>query len=74
MYYNLKKILNKNCQYNIIIGEHCLGKTYSVLKYGLEKYIEKCEQMAYIRRIPKEIRGSLLFTIFIKNGEIENCG
>lgn len=46
MYYNLKKILNKNCQYNIIIGERCLGKTYSVLKYGLEKYIEKGEQMA----------------------------
>lgn len=71
MHYNLKKILNENCRYNIIIGLPCIGKTYSILKFGLENFIKHGEQMAYIRRRPKEIHGLLLFDIFVKNGEIE---
>ena len=71
MYYNLKKILNENCQYNLIIGVPRIGKTYTILKYGLEKYIKGGEQMAYIRRTSKEIQGSLLFAVLAHRGEIE---
>ena len=35
-YYSLKNILDKNAIYNVIFGERSNGKTYSVLKYGLD--------------------------------------
>lgn len=73
-FYSLKSILSKNCQYNLIIGERSNGKTYSVLKYGLEKYIDNGEQMAYVRRWAEDFkgkRGSVLFDGLVKNNEIE---
>lgn len=36
-FYNLNAILSKNATYNIIIGERSNGKTYSILKYGVEE-------------------------------------
>ena len=41
-FYSLKNILSKDAQYNIIFGERSNGKTYSVLKYGLEKFCQTC--------------------------------
>ena len=37
-YYNIRSLLSKNAIYNIIIGERSNGKTYAVLKYGVEQY------------------------------------
>ena len=56
-YYSLKTILSKDAQYNIIFGERSNGKTYSVLKYGLERYINNNEQMAIIRRWQDDFTG-----------------
>ena len=42
-FYSLKKILEKNAQYNVIYGQRSNGKTYSVLKYGLQNYIKTGE-------------------------------
>ena len=39
--HNLKNILSKDAQYNIIIGERSNGKTYACLKYGLEQYVKE---------------------------------
>lgn len=56
-YYNLKNILTKNAQYNIIIGERSNGKTYAVEKYGLTEYVKTGHTMALIRRWKEDFRG-----------------
>lgn len=73
-YYSLKKILSKNAQYNIIFGERSNGKTYSVLEYGLKKYIDTGEQLGIIRRWKEDFRGkrgTVLFDALIANNIIE---
>ena len=56
-FYRLEQILAKKCQYNIIFGERSNGKTYAALEYGLRRYIETGEKMAYIRRWKEDYRG-----------------
>lgn len=73
-YYSLKKILEKNAHYNVIFGERSNGKTYSVLKYGIEKYNENGEQLAIVRRWQDDFtgkRGAVMFDALVSNGEIE---
>ena len=73
-FYSLKNILDKNAQYNVIFGERSNGKTYSVLKYGLEKFCKTGEQMALIRRWREDFigkRGSAMFQALVTNHEIE---
>lgn len=72
-YYSLSNIMERNAHYNMIIGERSNGKTYSVLKYGLEKYIKTGEQMAIVRRWKDDFtgkRGAVLFDALISNNEI----
>lgn len=63
-FYNLKNILEKNADYNIIFGERSNGKTYAVLEYILKNYIERGEQGAYIRRWKIDIQGRRAETLF----------
>ena len=73
-FYSLKNILSKNAQYNIIFGERSNGKTYSVLKYGIEKYYNSREQLAIVRRWQDDFtgkRGQTMFDSLVENGEIE---
>ena len=78
-YYNLKKILEKQAVYNIIIGQRGNGKTYQVLKYGLEQYwltrtlqketeegnlLPDFHQMAIIRRYSEHFKGKRAQTMF----------
>ena len=73
-FYDLKNILSKNADYNIIFGERSNGKTYAALKYGLENYIKTGEQMAYIRRWREDLRGKRTESLFANhtaNGLIE---
>lgn len=72
-YYNLKNILSKNAQYNIIFGERSNGKTYAVLKYGLEDFVKNNKQMAIIRRWQDDFRGKRAATMFdnlVNNNEV----
>lgn len=72
-YYSLDKILKSNSTYNMIIGERSNGKTYSVLKHGVEKYVEDGGQLAIIRRWKEDIRGQRandMFTSLVTNDEI----
>lgn len=72
-YYSLKNILSKNAQYNIIFGERSNGKTYSVLKYGLERYVKHGEQTAIVRRWQEDFtgkRGVTLYDAIVANGEV----
>lgn len=79
-YYSLKNILQKDCIYNMIIGERSNGKTYSVLEYGIKKcFNEKTGErtshdMAIIRRMEddfKQNRASQVFASLINNGLVE---
>ena len=72
-FYSLKSILSKNAQYNIVFGERSNGKTYAVLKYGLEQYIKDGSQMAIIRRWQDDFtgkRGATMFTAIVSNDEV----
>lgn len=73
-YYNLQKILSKNCVYNVIFGERSNGKTYSVLKYALEQFVNTGGQLAIVRRWKEDIvgrRASDIFSALNANNEVE---
>lgn len=63
-YYNLKEILKKECQYNMIIGERSNGKTYATLKYGIEQFFKTGGQFAIVRRWKEDITGRRASDIF----------
>lgn len=72
-YYSLNKILEKNCTYNVIFGERSNGKTYSVLKYGLEQFCKNHGQIAIVRRWKEDITGkraSDIFSALLVNDEM----
>ena len=75
-FYSLKNILAKNAQYNVIFGERSNGKTYSVLKYAIERYAETGEQLAIVRRWQEDFtgkRGTTMFDALCSNGEISRA-
>lgn len=75
-FYSLKNILSKNAVYNVIFGERSNGKTYSVLKYGLERFAEKGEQLAIVRRWQDDFtgkRGVTMFDALVVNNEVSRA-
>jgi hypothetical protein len=75
-YYSLDNILKKNSVYNVIFGERSNGKTYAVLKYGIEQYFKNGGQIAIIRRWKEDITGkraSDMFSALNYNGEVKKA-
>ena len=75
-YYSLKNILAKKAQYNVIFGERSNGKTYAVLKYGLQHYAERGEQLAIVRRWQDDFtgkRGATMFDALVSNNEVSRA-
>ena len=73
-FYNVSRILETNCVYNVIIGERSNGKTYAVLKHGLEEYFKTGGEIGIVRRWQEDIRGnraSGVWSALIENNEIE---
>ena len=73
-FYSLRNILAKDAQYNVIFGERSNGKTYSVLKYGLEQFTKNDKQLAIVRRWKDDFtgkRGATMFDAVVANGEVE---
>lgn len=46
-----------DADYHVIFGERSNGKTFAVLSRILERWVDKSEQSAYIRRYDEDIRG-----------------
>ena len=72
-YYNTSKIDKKNATYNVIFGERSNGKTYALLKKGLQNWVKDRSQMAYVRRWKEDITGrraSRLFSGLCENDEV----
>ena len=73
-FYNLKNILSKDASYNMIFGERSNGKTTAVLEYALKRYVERGEQLAYLRRWREDFtgkRGEQLFASIVERGQVE---
>ncbi len=72
-YYTLNRILEKNADYNIIIGERSNGKTYATLEKIIKDYVQDKKQGAYIRRWKDDIlgkRGDNVFNSLVDNGVV----
>ena len=61
-YYSIKKIAEKNCEYNIIYGGRASGKSYQMGEYLLDDYIDNGHQ--FVRLIRSWGQGKGLDTYF----------
>ena len=71
-YYSLNAILEKapDAKYYVIFGERSNGKTFSVLEYGIDKYLKNRDQLGIIRRYKEDFLGNnaqSMFNAFIDN-------
>lgn len=75
-FYSLKKIKEKKCQYNIIMGERSNGKTYAALNEIIYNAGQKHEDGALIRRWDTDFKGKngqSMFSAHVANGEISKA-
>lgn len=73
-FYSLKKILDKKCQYNIIIGERSNGKTYGALEHMIKENCAGHGDGGLIRRWDTDFKGkggASMFSALVSNGVIE---
>lgn len=73
-YYSLKKILEKKCQYNVIIGERSNGKTYACKEKIIQDYFRYHKKGAYIRRYDLDFRskrGQVMFSDVVDDGLVQ---
>lgn len=76
-YYDVSRLLKDypEAYYYIVFGERSNGKTYSSLKYAIERYYSTGEQFAYIRRFGEDVKRknlSSLLSAHIENNMITN--
>lgn len=75
-FYQIDNILKRNSVYNVIFGERSNGKTYAVLKYGIEQFFKTKGQIAIIRRWKEDITGKRaadMFSSLVYNKEVEKA-
>lgn len=75
-YWDIVPIMSYGADYNVVIGERSNGKTYGVLKEGLERYLKNGTQMAIIRRWDTDfvgVKGQQLFESLETNGDGKNA-
>lgn len=73
-FYNLDRIKELKCQYNLIFGKRSNGKTYSVLKEIISNYAKNGAQGAYLRRYREDFvgkRGQQLFSALVADGIVK---
>lgn len=73
-YYSLKRILERNATYNMIIGERSNGKSYSVHEYAAEQFYKNGGQLAVVRRWQDDFtgkRGAAMFDGIVNSGALE---
>lgn len=73
-YYTTEQIDKTGAQYRVVFSERSDGKTYAVLKRGLEQFFRNGGQLAYIRRWDEDLvkgRAATLYDNLVNNGEIE---
>ena len=74
-YYDIRPVLDQDCQYSIIIGRRSNGKSFAALRYGLEQYVKTGSQFAYVRRWDEDFtkqRASSMFSGLVCDGNGDN--
>jgi hypothetical protein len=56
LYYNPNKMLSYNRVLNFIIGARGIGKSYSMKKYPIQRFLKHGEQFIYLRRYKDELK------------------
>lgn len=72
-FYSLDSILSHDAIYNVIFGERSNGKTFSVLKYALQRFVENGEQLALVRRWQDDFigkRGQQMYDALVAEGVV----
>ena len=75
-FYEVRSLISRvpDAHYYVIFGERSNGKTFSILDYCLERYLNYGEEFVYIRRFDEDIkfkRGSKVFKNLIENDRIK---
>ena len=70
-YWDINRTLTHNALFYVIVGNRTAGKTYGCKKKGIDNFIKRGEQFAYVRRYEKDLKESLptFFDDIIKNNE-----
>lgn len=76
VYWEVDGLISEKAQYYMALSNRGPGKTYSVLKRGLKRYIESGykKEMCYIRRYDDDLRpgkAGRCFSNIVRNGEVE---
>lgn len=72
-FYSPKRIIDADCTYNVIFGERSNGKSYAILKHGLEQYFKTGGQIAIVRRWKEDVigrRASGIWSAINDNNEV----
>lgn len=70
-YYDIAHLIKDypEAYYYMAFGERSNGKTYSALKYAIERYFKHGEQFAYVRRFGEDIKRKNLQTLLAAHVE-----
>lgn len=76
-YYDIAHLIKDypDAYYYMAFGERSNGKTYSAIKYAIERYFKHGEQFAYVRRFGEDIKRKNLQTLLaahVENGLISS--
>ena len=55
-FYSLDKVISYNIPVNVIITERGYGKSFSVKKYVIDRFLKHNEQFIYLRRYDNELK------------------
>ena len=64
-YYNITRLAEKNCTFNLLYGERSNGKSYQVKhKFGMLHYLETGKRFIYMRRTKEELTTNNIIKYF----------
>lgn len=64
-YYNIQKLADLNCTFNLLYGERSNGKSYQVKhKFGINHYLETGKRFIYMRRTKEELTTNNIIKYF----------
>ena len=71
IFYNPDKMLSYNAFLNFVVGARGVGKTYTMVKYCIQRFLKYSEQFVYIRRYGTELDTAVpkFFEHYINNNE-----
>lgn len=61
MYWDYKRVLEKKCLFNFILGARGVGKTYGCKMWAIDDFLSTGSQFVYLRRFKSELKSSFKF-------------